>query len=135
MGEEIIGPSDITGTYSAQSDSDGIAGQPVYVRPNGHIGLAASTDILKAEVAGFLLEDVIANFSGSFIKDGSITLTDWVDIIGTSDLVQGSIYYLDAVPGVLTNIAPTTGGLYVSQVGQAVNTKTLAIEIQNKILL
>jgi hypothetical protein len=121
--------------YSAQADSTMSKGQPIYIKPNGHMDLAVNTSMVTSEVAGLLTADVSINHTGSFIKDVSITLTDWTNIIGSINLTNGAIYYLDSIAGKLTTVAPVTSGLFVCQVGQAMSTEILAIEIQPKIYL
>jgi hypothetical protein len=123
-------------SYSAQADSNMNAGQPVYLKSNGHIDLARANAIGTSIVVGLLLSDVLSTFAGAYIKDGSLYLVDWTAVIGVASLALGATYYLDPdLAGCLTAIAPTSTGKFVCSVGQAVSTKTLAIEIQPKILL
>lgn len=129
------GQQEIT-SYSAQADPNMSAGQPVYLKSNGHIELARANAIGTSIVAGLLLSDVLSTFAGSYIKDGSLYLADWTAVIGAASLTLGAAYYLDSdLAGRLTSVAPISVGEFVCPVGQAVNTKTLAIEIEPKILL
>lgn len=123
-------------SYSAEADSDISAGQPVYLKATGHIGLAQANAIATATVAGFLSAAVLTGHAGTYLKNGPLILTDWMAITGTANLTPGAEYYLDADnPGKLTAIAPTAAGNFVCPVGQATTSTTLAIEIQPKILL
>lgn len=132
---KIGGQQEIT-SYSAVADSDMNAGQPVYLKSNGHIGLARANVIGTAIVSGILLVDVLSTFAVSYIKESSLCLNDWTLVIGTTNLTMGAVYYLDSdLDGHLTSVAPVLSGEFVCPVGQAVNTTTLAIEIEPKILL
>jgi hypothetical protein len=75
----------------------------------------ASTDILNGEV-------------GTVIKYGNLTMTDWTDIIGSTDLSINQDYYLSNTDGTLTT---TPIGTVISQkIGKAITTNILLISPQ-----
>lgn len=137
MTDIIIGPNDaISIIYYAVADSIISKGQPIYLKANGHIDLARADAVGTSKVTGLLLEGVVPTFIGSYSKDGSVTMDDWNEVIGLTYLVPGSVYYLDPdILGRLTRICPTSVGQWVCQIGQAVTTTTLAMEISLRILL
>lgn len=129
-----VSQSSIYGT--AEIDTTSYAGQPVYMKGNGHIDQAQADDLSTTRVVGILVSDATATTSATFVKDGSVSMADWTNVIGSADLTTGSIYYLSAgSPGLLTTTAPTTAGQFVCKIGQAVSTTKLALEIQQTIKL
>lgn len=90
------------------------------------IGLVAQTSITNA-VAG------IVGVSGVL----TATTAQWDAVAGTTGgLAFGVRYYLSAATaGILTPTAPTTVGQYVVEVGIALSTTELKIDIQKRILL
>jgi len=121
---------------SAEADEEIKAGQTLYLKNNGHVALAKADNIATADVIGIALDNVQATFACRFIDDAKITVSDWTNIIGASNLTIGSVYYLDPDNyGRLTKVAPNTVGDYVVKVGIALTTNTLQIEIERPILL
>jgi hypothetical protein len=79
---------------------------------------------------------IAAGSSGEFYVWGELSLTDWTAVVGATTLTAGSVYYLDpATPGKLTATAPSTVGQLVVEVGLAVDTATLLIDIKSPVLL
>lgn len=121
---------------SAEADEDIISGQPVYLKSNGHIGLAKADNPARTKVIGLAFDSVAPGFSCRYITDGELSNDDWTDIIGSEQLEIGQIYYLDPDnSGKLTTIAPITSGQYVVKVGIALTVKKIDIEIQQSIML
>ena len=120
-------------TINIEIDSDGLKGQPVYIKNNGHIDLGKADEYLTSKIIGLLNEDVLATFSVNYINNSTLTLTDWTEIIDSQHLSIGSYYYLSKSKGKLTNIAPNIG--YVVKIGQAISENILQIEIEQPIRL
>ena len=121
---------------SAESDDTIKAGQPVYIKNSGHIGLAIANSAGSAKVAGLAVEDVSPTFSCKYQSELYFQLDDWTNVTGTPALEINNYYFLDAVnPGMITNIAPTTAGSYVVPVGLAVASNILHVDIRNTVLL
>jgi len=148
-----------TSYLSAQADEIIKQGQPVYIKNNGHIGLAKASALLTSKVVGFAIADTSIGFSCEYTEN-NLTLSNWPAITGTSYLIVGDVpdislltdfglltegisslsinnyYYLSPdIAGNITNIAPTSTGQYVVSIGEAVSTTTLEIEIEKPILL
>jgi len=126
----------LANTLSAETDQDLLAGQPVYMKGTGHLGLAQADASGTSTVVGLAVEDKLTGFACPYVFQNKLTLADWTAVIGAATLTIGAIYYLSAsTAGMLTTTAPTAVGEYVCRVGMAISTTTLAIEIDPKILL
>lgn len=126
------------GAEPGEAESDVIikAGQPVYLKNTGHVGLAKADAPSTSTVAGLASTNSNPGNTCSYFNDSNLTLTDWTEVIGTTTLTVGSIYYLSpTVAGKLTAVAPTIPGQCVAKIGQAINTISLSIEIEPRILL
>lgn len=135
MADIIVGPSDAI-IYFAEAETIIKKGQAIFTMANGHIALAKADSINTAKVIGLASEDIDLTAIGPYIKIGSIEMDNWNDVIGASELVPGSSYYLDvSVAGRLTSTAPTTAGQVVCPIGQAISTTTLILDITSNILL
>ena len=90
------------------------------------IGLMQPTSTATATLGGVQMQGVLA-----------ATTAQWDAVAGTTGgLTKNVIYYLSAaVAGSLTSVAPSTPGQYVVQVGQAISTTELKIDIKPSILL
>lgn len=93
--------------------------------------LYADKDLVN-EVEAFLPSDIDPYQSGYIQREGALKLPDWTLVAGTSLLTQGDRYFLD-VDGKISNVLPTVG--LFQEVGVAIDTNTLDIEIQPSILL
>lgn len=119
----------------AEADDAIVKGQPVYLKPNGHIALAVASGMPHSSVAGLAMQGISTGFSGIYNATGSIVQEDWSEVTGTPLLAPGSFYYLSASQsGRLTTIAPTSSA-YVVPVGRAGSTTRLDIAIGYPILL
>lgn len=118
---------------SAETDENVLTGQPVYLKSNGHLGLAGGFGISYSCI-GVAIGDFLPGFACQFKTLGAITLEDWTIVIGNKFLSPSQTYYLDAInAGRLTMIAPETGYLVV--IGKALSTVALNIQIQPSIKL
>lgn len=125
----------IVSDYSAETDDDVVAGQPVYVKANTHVGLAVNDGAATHQVAGLAIEAVVAAAAVEYRPDGKLLVADWTAITGAAALTPGAYYFLDAVAGKMTTVAPTTAGKYLVRVGRAISTVVLDIEVGPLILL
>lgn len=117
-----------------------VIGMPVYSDANDGVKKAQANANLASRVLGLVAAtSIAAAASGSIITDGVLTATtaQWDAVTGGSGgLSFGSYYFLDpATPGNLSAAAPTTVGQYVVQVGYAISTTELKVNIQQSILL
>lgn len=120
----------------AETDSSILAGQPLYLKSNGHADLAIANNIGTSRVCGLASEDAIASLSVTFKSGNTLELLDWTAVIGSVELTPGALYFLDPDnAGKLTTIAPTLAGQVVAMVGHALSFTTIAIEIQTIFLL
>jgi hypothetical protein len=124
-------------TYYAIADEDLKSGRPIYVKSNGHIELADADVMPEAGVAGLAIIDAASGDTAAYATDGFLTLSDWSSATNPSStlLTPGTVYFLVSgyVVGMLTPTPPTSG--YVVQIGRALSTTTLEIEIQQSIKL
>lgn len=118
---------------SANFVSGASKGQPVYVASNNNVDLAINTT--EPYVIGLTLETVLAATTGQYITEGTITLTDWNAVTGTTLLTPGAVYYLDSTAGLLTSTPTSVIGEHVVAVARAASTTELDIEIAEPILL
>lgn len=120
---------------SAEADSPITAGQVLYLKQSGHLDLASAAAIGTARACGLAITSGAAATAIDYSTDGVIELPDWTAITGTASLSPGQIYFLDTQPGMLTLLAPTLDGQVVVNVGIALSSTTLSIEIQTPIAL
>ena len=121
--------------YTAEADVAILAGQPLYIKPSGHAELARADAAATAAVAGFAVAAAEPGFTVNYVTEGKLTLADWTPLLGSAGLVPGTAYFLDAVAGRITAMAPQAPGLYVVRVGRAASTLTLDIEIEPPVRL
>ena len=125
-----------TDYHSAEADSTIKIGYPLYLTGAGHVDPAKADVAGTTQVAGLSLADVNAGVGCKYITEGRIERTDWTEVAGTTNLMVGVTYFLDAsTAGRITTTAPTTAGQYVVRVGRAVSTTVLDIEIELPIRL
>lgn len=117
----------------AIADFTASAGVPVYLKADGHLGLAIATSDLTATVAGFTVGAATPGAFVDYDPDGSIELQDWTAIAGTALLTTGATYFLSpSVAGRITATPPPTN-VWNAIVGQALSLVELSIEIQGAI--
>ena len=123
------------GNEIATFDSNTLVGQPLYAKASGNVDLADASAISTAEIVGLAYEDASATEDKRYTPDGRITLDDWTNVVGSTNLTPGAVYFLSATAGQLTTTAPTVVGEIVVRVGKALSTTTFDIEIGPTILL
>jgi len=118
-----------------------VIGAPVYSDANSGFKKAQANAAGTQGVIGLVAQapNIAAGASGAVCLDGilSATTAQWDAVTGdTGGLVFNAKYYLDpATAGKLTQTAPTTTGQYVREVGRALSTTELKVDIQPSILL
>jgi hypothetical protein len=105
---------------SAEIDVNGSAGQLVYLKSNGHLGLARSQNTeAEAVIAGILKTPATSGFIADYDYE-IVDLPTWTAAAGTATLTPGMWYYLSGTSGMMTSAAPNVG--YLSVVGYALST-------------
>lgn len=112
-----------------------LAGQPVYVSGNNAVSPADADTVATSRVVGLASRDVLAGGTGGFTMGGVVELADWTDVTGSATLTAAAQYFLSSTAGQLTTTPPTAVGKVVVQVGIALSTTRLAVEIDTGILL
>lgn len=120
-------------SLEAEADDDILAAQPVYLKSNGHLGLASNTDAMRSRVVGLALNDAEVGHACSYTNFGKVEREDWNEIASHNLFKVGQIYYLDAINGGITNIPPETG--YLVEIGRAVSSKAITLNISQSIFL
>jgi hypothetical protein len=114
---------------------DILAGQPVYADAvTGQLKLGNAGSIATSRIIGLASANVSATFAVT-VNFLVMSLTDWTNIVGTTYLLKGQMYYLDLISGKLTTSAPTNTGNVVIQAGSALSNTDLEISISGQILL
>lgn len=114
---------------------------PVYNDVNDGVKKAKADAASTKDVIGLVAKDpsIAAAATGPIQSDGVLAATtaQWDAVFGTSGgLTKGTRYYLSAATaGLGTLTAPTTQGQYVVELGIAISTTELMIEIKSPILL
>lgn len=109
-------------------------GTPVYVFDSDGVKMARADAIGTARVLGLVRDDTIAAAATGKIQTGGVlkaTPTRWDAVTGGSGgLTTGSVYFLDpTTAGKLTTTAPSAAGQFVVQVGLALNSTDMQINI------
>ena len=109
-------------------------GQPVYSSAADNVDLADASAVGSAKPIGLVqTASIAASASGSIQLDGVLSSVDWTAVVGGTTLTSGSTYFLDTTAGLLTETAPTSG--YITEIGVAISTTDLAIDIKSVIKL
>lgn len=116
-----------------------VIGAPVYNDAADGVKKAIATTSAASMVLGLVADTTISNgATGSIGVSGVLTATtaQWDAVAGTTGgLTFGTRYYLSATSGLITATAPSTVGQYVVEIGIALSTTELKINIQKRILL
>lgn len=110
-----------------------IVGQPLRMAPTGRLNLAIATSQAGARVVGLVAQDAAAGSTTTYRTEGAIERSDWTPITGTAELVPGAAYFLAGSSGRLSTTAPTSSGQWITEVGKALSTRVLDLEIQPSI--
>ena len=106
---------------------------------------SSGTGVVKADASsgskpacGLALIGAAPTFSVAVQTDGLFTLADWSSVTDAASvsLSAHALYFLSPInPGKLTITPPTAAGQVVQRIGRAVSADTLAVEIDDPILL
>ena len=114
-------------------------GAPVYVSTANTVDSANASPTPTAAVCfplGFATGATTG--AGQYVEvlsEGHIELADWTAIAGTANLTPGAKYTLATVAGTITATAPTGAGEHAVNVGIAITTKILDIEISRAVVI
>jgi hypothetical protein len=116
------------------------AGEAVYISGNNAVKLANAfagviPNTAVFEVFGLALHSAVVGETVTVRSEGYVLLDDWTAVIGSASLTPGAAYYLDTVPGGLSETAPTDLDRAVCLVARAVTTKKLDLEVGEKVIL
>lgn len=117
-----------------------VIGTPVYASANDSVDKAKADAVGTANVIGLVADVTItAAAVGSVQMDGILAATtgQWDAVAGTTGgLTKDVIYYLSAATsGLMTSSAPSVTGQFVVQIGIAISTTEMKIDIQRRIKL
>jgi hypothetical protein len=137
-GDTLAGATE-TGQVNQTAAATLIAGQAVYTAGNDSVNKAKADASGTKDVLGLATAAITSSSSGTIQCNGVLALTtaQWDALCGTSGgLTAGTSYFLSpATAGLLTATVPTTAGQYVAEVGRALSTTELLIDIRPPILL
>lgn len=129
------------GTVTVDND-EGVAlviGTPVYISSDGAVSRAQATMLAKACVLGLVKDSSIAVAgSGKVLFSGVLEATtgEWDTVTGgTGGLTPKSTYYLSLTLGQLTTVPVSEVGEICTEVGTAISTTQLKVEIRRTIEL
>lgn len=141
-GDTIDAPQSSGDVVAQTNDEVGaiVCGTPVYNDANDGVKKAQANASGTKDVIGIMRDTSTASAaSGSVHTSGVLTLTtgQWDTAFGTTGgLTKGTRYYLSAaVAGLGTATAPSTVGQYVVELGIALSTTELSVDIARPILL
>lgn len=121
-------------TYNPIAQASFPVGTPVSpLSLAGQVGTAFAGSITKAASSGIATAPATAGHPVNIQYAGPVTLTteEWDAVTGESGGLQpGSTYYVsDTTPGQITFVRPTTTGHFVTQVGIALSTTDLLVQV------
>lgn len=121
------------------TDAIFIAGQVVYASAAGHSDKAKADAASTSKVIGFATAAASSGATVGVQCSGVLALTEgeWDAVVGsTGGLTANTIYYLSgATAGLGTATAPSTVGHRVVQIGKALSTTDMLIDIEPSVLL
>jgi hypothetical protein len=117
-----------------------VIGAPVYADAADGVKKAKADASGTKNVVGFVRDTSVASAGSATIQVNGIltaTTTQWDAVAGTTGgLTFNTRYYLSAgTAGLITSTAPSTTGQYVVELGIAISTTELKIDIKLPILL
>jgi hypothetical protein len=115
--------------FENNSLTDIPSGSPVAILSSGVQLASASDSRFCIGLAKVLIEP---GHAGNVVNEGYVTKSDWTDVVGEETLSFNAIYYLQDEPGKLSTVPSETR---VQEVGRAINSETLQINILNSIKL
>lgn len=142
---EQLQSSDYVASVSLPQLTNGNAGSlvictPVYASANDTVDKAKADAVGTVNVIGLVADVSIATSAlGSVQTDDILTATtaQWDAVAGTTGgLTKDVIYYLSAATsGLLTSTAPSTVGQFAKEIGIAISTTEMKINIRYRIKL
>ena len=96
------------------------AGQPLYIDGSGLAQLASTASSVTSAVVGLAVADYTAGQPVTY-QTNILLLTNWTNVIGSTNLTVGASYWLTSTPGQLA--ASSTG----TQIGISVSSTTMQI--------
>jgi hypothetical protein len=135
----VVSGGDIISLTNDESGSIVICA-PVYLDAASGVKKAKADASGTKNVLGLVYDTSITNgVAGNIVVNGYLTATtgQWDAVFGTSGgLTFNTRYYLSATTaGIATATAPSTVGQYVCELGIAISTTVLKVDIQPAILL
>ncbi len=121
--------------HTAIFDDSTVVGSMLYIKSDGHAGLADASAEATSGVAGVAIEVVTGGQTGHYITDGPVTRADWTPVLGTEFLTPGSYYYLSLTAGGITGTPVEEIGESIVIVGRALTENVLDLEINPGMLL
>lgn len=117
-----------------------VIGAPVYSDANDGVKKAKADAVGTVNVIGLVADvSIAAAGTGGIQTDGILAATtgQWDAVAGTSGgLTKDVIYYLSAATaGIITSIAPSVAGQFVKQIGIAISTTEMMIQLGQRIKL
>ena len=135
-----VDSSDLVRSAQVASGSPSIsAGQPIYIDTSGNARLADASSLTTARVAGLATTAASAGAIISYTRNQSSTLVNINNLVdnNTNGLLEtGKYYWLSVNAGKLTRTPDTsTAGAVLVQIGLAITTNELQIEIQAPVVI
>ena len=135
-----VDSSDLIKSAQVAAGSPSIAaGQPIYIDSTGKAQLADASALTTARVAGLATTAASANSFVSYTRNQASTLANinsLVDNVSNGLLEAGKYYWLSVNAGKLTRTPDTsTTGAVLVQIGLALSTNEIQIEIQAPVVI
>lgn len=126
------------GTVTTVGNVEAVAMSPgvvVAVDPGGMgVRFANASDDTR-NAWGVVIDTIFPSRAGPVVVDGVLTLSDWTAAIGSVSLTPDQIYWMDTTNGKLSATGPSVAGQIVQIVGYALNSQTLKVSIEQRIML
>ena len=134
------GSSSNAGTYTAVLSTSSVPirmGMLIYINTSGQAELANANSIATARVIGAALVDANPGDTFSYGRNQRIVITAPSTCVEGGTLLPNKLYYLSSLtPGYWTQTPDTSTSGYVSiQCGQAIDSNTMEIEIQQPVVV
>ena len=135
-----VDTSDLIKSATVQSGSASISvGQPIYINSTGNAELADASSLTTSKVTGLATTAATAGTQVSFTRNQGLTIPNVntvVDNVSNGLLEPGKYYWLSTNTGKLTRTPDTsTSGSVLIQIGLALTTSELQIEIQAPVVI
>ena len=135
-----VDTSDLVKSATVEPGTSSISiGQPVYINASGNAELADASAITTGRVSGLATTGASAGTQVSFTRNQGLTIPNVntvVDNVSNGLLEPGKYYWLSTNAGKLTRSPDiTTTGSVLLQIGLALTTSELQIEIQAPVVI